>query len=102
MDINTTDMYLVRRFGVRGEADPHGVGVVVNDLRSVNVRIGVRCGRRSWDLRGPDRSFATFRAGVVRELGGVGGRAERLSSSLVLLIALVWCSSLLFRRLFWC
>jgi len=51
--------------------------VVVNNLRSVDLRIGVRCGRRSWDLRGPGRSFATFRAGVVRELGGVGERAEQ-------------------------
>jgi len=57
---------------VRGEADPHGVGVIVGNLHSVNMRIGAHCGRRSWDLRDPVQSFMTFPAGVVCNLCGVG------------------------------
>ena len=30
--------------GARGRGDPHGVGVILGDLRGVNVRIGIRCG----------------------------------------------------------
>ena len=110
-----------------GEGDPNRVGMVLGDLRGVSVRIGVRCGWQSWNLRGLDRSFAMFRAGVVRGLRGVGvGEVvcdvlglslsvvlevhaslavftERLSSSLVLLLVLdracTRCSSLLDRRL---
>ena len=115
--------------GTRGRGDPHGVGVILGDLCGVNVRIGIRCDRWSWNLRGPGRSFATFRVGVVRGRRGVGvGEVvrdvlgvslsvvlelhaslavftERLSSSLVRLLVLdhacTWCSSLLDRRLLW-
>jgi len=85
-DINTTNMHLASWFGVRGEVDPYGFSVVIDNLCSVNVQIGVHCGQQSWGLRGPDWSFTTFCAGVVRNLGGVGGRAEQLSSSLVMLL----------------
>ena len=55
-----------------GEGDPNGVGMVLGDLHGVSVWIGVRCGQRSWNLRGPDQSFAMFCAGVVHGLRGVG------------------------------
>jgi len=86
-DINTPDMHLASRFGMRGRGGSPWCRCGRRQSSCVNVRIGVRCGQRSWGLRGPDRSFATFRAGVVCDLGGVGGCAEQLSLSLVMLLA---------------
>jgi len=86
-DINTPNMHLASRFGVRGRGRSPWCQCGRRQSLYVNVWIGVCCGQQSWGLRGPDQSFTTFRAGVVCDLGGVGGRAEQLSSLLVMLLA---------------